>query len=168
MHDDLCGSDYFPIFLNNIASGVEEPSEKWKLNKADWPSFKALCELEINETILKAKYPIDQFTTILYEIAEKTIPKTSTKTKKKKKPWFNDDCKTSIQKRKQALRQFNTRPMHHNLENFRVFRAKPAAQFETLNENLGNNMFLNLILEHQLKRYGTWSVKFKVRENLLQ
>ena len=124
VHDDLCGSDHFPIFLNNIAPGVEEPSEKWKLNKADWPSFKALCESEINETILKAKDPIDNFTTILYKIAEKTIPKTSTKTKKKKKPWFNDDCKTSIQKRRQALRQFNTRPMHQNLENFRVFRAK--------------------------------------------
>ena len=124
MHDDLCGSDHFPIFLNNIAPGVEEPSEKWKLNKADWPSFKALCESEINETILKAKDPIDNFTTILYKIAEKTIPKTSTKTKKKKKPWFNDDCKTSIQKRRQALRQFNTRPMHQNLENYRVFRAK--------------------------------------------
>ena len=124
MHDDLCGSDHFPIFLNNIASGVEEPSEKWKLNKADWPSFKALCESEINETILKAKDPIDNFTTILYEIAEKTISKTSTKTKEKKKPWFNDDCKTSIQKRRQALRQFNTRPMHQNLENFRVFCAK--------------------------------------------
>ena len=54
VHDDLCGSDHFLIFLNNIASGVEEPSEKWKLNKADWPSFKALCESEINETILKA------------------------------------------------------------------------------------------------------------------
>ena len=86
MHDDLCGSDHFPIFLNNIASVVEEPGEKCKLNKADWPCFKALCESEINETILKAKDPIDNFTTILYEIAEKTIPKTSTKTKKKKKP----------------------------------------------------------------------------------
>ena len=124
VHDDLCGSDHFPIFLNNIAPGVEEPSKKWKLNKADWPSFKALCEPEINETILKAKDPIDNFTTILQKIAEKTIPKTSTKTKKKKKPWFNDDCKTSIQKRRQALRQFNTRPMHQNLENFRVFLAK--------------------------------------------
>ena len=73
MHDDLCGSDQFPIFLNNIAPGVEEPSEKWKLNKADWPSFKALCESEINETILKAKDLIDNFTTILYKFAEKTI-----------------------------------------------------------------------------------------------
>ena len=94
------------------------------MNKADWLSFKALCESEINETILKAKDSIDNFTTILYEIAEKTIPKTSTKTKKKKKPWFNDDFKTPIQKRRQALRQFNARPMHQNLENYRVFRAK--------------------------------------------
>ena len=30
VHDDLCGSDHVPIFLNNIASGVEELSEKWK------------------------------------------------------------------------------------------------------------------------------------------
>ena len=52
MHDDLCGSDHCPIFLNNIASGFEEPTEKWKLNKANWPSFKSLCEPEINETIL--------------------------------------------------------------------------------------------------------------------
>ena len=103
VHDDLCGSDHCPIFLNNIASGVEEPNEKTKLNKADWPSFKALCESKINETISKAKYPIVNFITILYEIAEKTIPKPSKKTKKKKKPWFNDDCKTSIQKRRQAL-----------------------------------------------------------------
>ena len=94
------------------------------MNRADCPSFKALCESEINETILKAKDPIDNFTTILYKIAERTMPKTSTKTKKTIKPWLNDDCKTSIQKRRQALRQFNTRPMHQNLENFRVFRAK--------------------------------------------
>ena len=69
VHDDLCGSDHFPIFLNDIASGVEESNEKWKLNKADWPSFKALCESKINETISKAKDPIDNFTTFLYEIA---------------------------------------------------------------------------------------------------
>ena len=103
MHDGLCGSDHFPIFLNDIASGFEEPSEKWKLNKADWPSLKALCESEKNETILKKKDPIDNFTTILYDIAKKTIPKMPIKTKKKKKPWFNDDCKRSIQKKKTSF-----------------------------------------------------------------
>ena len=124
VHDDLCGSDHFPIFLNNIAPQLEEPITRWKLTKADWPSFKALCETEINDTILQAYDPIDRFTTTLHQLAIKTIPRTSIKSKKKKKPWFNDDCKTSIQKRKQALRQFNARPLHQNLENFRVFRAK--------------------------------------------
>ena len=116
VHDDLCGSDHFPIFLNNIAPQLEEPITRWKLTKADWPSFKALCETEINDTILQADDPIDRFTTSLHQLAIKTIPRTSIKSKKKKKPWFNDDCKTSIQKRKQALQQ--------NLENFHVFRAK--------------------------------------------
>ena len=124
VHDDLCGSDHFPIFLNNIAPQLEEPITRWKLTKADWPSFKALCETEINDTILQADDPIDRFTTTLHQLAIKTIPRTSIKSKKKKKPWFNDDCKTSIHKRKQALRQFNARPLHQNLENFRIFRAK--------------------------------------------
>ena len=116
VHDDLCGSDHFPIFLNNIASQLEEPITRWKLIKADWRSFKAFCETEINNTILQVDDPIDCFTTTLHHIAIKTIPKTSTKSKKMKKPWFNDDCKTSIQKRKQALRQFNARPLHQHLE----------------------------------------------------
>ena len=87
-------------------------------------AFKALCETEIYNAILQADDPIDRFTTTLHQIAIKTIPRTSTKSKKKKKTWFNEDCKTSIQKRKQALRQFNARPLYQNLENFRVFRAK--------------------------------------------
>ena len=85
VHDDLCGSDHFPIFLNNIASQLEEPITRWKLTKADWPSFKTLCETEINNTILQADDHIDRFTITLHQIATKTIPKTSTKSKKKKK-----------------------------------------------------------------------------------
>ena len=85
VHDDLCGSDHFPIFLNNIAPQLEEPITRWKLTKADWPSFKALCETEINDTILQADDPIDRFTTTLHQLAIKTIPRTSMKSKKKKK-----------------------------------------------------------------------------------
>ena len=69
VHDDPCGSDHFPIFLNNIAPQLEEPITRWKLTKADWPSFKALCETEINDTILQADDPIDRFTTTLHQLA---------------------------------------------------------------------------------------------------
>ena len=141
VHDDLCGRDHFPIFLNNIAPQLEEPITRWKLTKADWPSFKALCETEINDTILQADDPIDRFTTTLDQLAVKTIPRTSIKSKKKKKPWFNDDRKTSIQKRKQALRQFNPRPYTKIWKTFVFFVRKPAARFENQNVNPGNNMF---------------------------
>lgn len=124
VHDDLCGSDHFPIFLKNIADDLEEPAAKWKLNKADWQTFKTLCETGIDQTLLETEDSIDRFTNILYEIAKKTIPRTSTNTNKKKKPWFDDDCKTSIRKRKQVLRQFDSRPSKENLNTFRIFRAK--------------------------------------------
>ena len=42
VHDDLCGRDHFPIFLNNIAPQLEQPITRWKLTKAYWPSFKAV------------------------------------------------------------------------------------------------------------------------------
>ena len=93
-------------------SKLEELIARWKLAKADWPSFRALCEMEINNTMLQADDPIYRFITTLHKIS-----KTSTKSKKKKKPWFNDDCKISIQKRKQALQQLNARPSQQNMEN---------------------------------------------------
>ena len=51
-------------------------------------------------------------------IIEETVSKTSTKSKKAKKPWFIDDCINAIKQRKGAVRQFNTRPTNNNLNNY--------------------------------------------------
>ncbi|MCU7801126.1 MAG: hypothetical protein KZQ70_13560, partial [gamma proteobacterium symbiont of Lucinoma myriamae] len=75
-------------------------------------------------TILTCNDPIESFTSILHAIAEESIPKTSTKPKKTRKPWFNDECKVAVKERKGALKQFNNRPTQDNLNNFRIFRAK--------------------------------------------
>lgn len=86
VHDDLCGSDHFPLFLNNIGPDVEEPISRWKLNKADWLKFQSLCEERLIEnTLVCADDPIDLFTSTLLQIAEESIPKTSTKSQKPKK-----------------------------------------------------------------------------------
>ena len=37
---------------------------------------------------------------------------------------FTDDCKTAIKQRKGALRQFNNRQTHDNLNNNHIFHAK--------------------------------------------
>ena len=125
VHDDLCGSDHFPGLLNNIGPDLDEPVSRWKLNKANWAQFQALSTTRLLEdTVRKAADPIESFASILINIAEETVPKTATKSKKAKKPWFTEDCKTAIKHRKGALRQFNNRPTHDNLNNYRIFRAK--------------------------------------------
>ena len=50
--------------------------------------------------------PIALFTAKLNNIAEKNIPKTSTVTKKIDKPWFDENCRNAIEKRKKSLQKF--------------------------------------------------------------
>ena len=86
VHDDFCGSDHFPILLNNIDPDLDEPVSRWKLNKANWAQFQTLCTTRLLEdTVRKADDPIESFASILINIAEETVPKTSTKSKKTKK-----------------------------------------------------------------------------------
>ena len=125
VHDDLCGCDHFPILLNTIGPDIDEPVSRWKLNKANWTHVQTLCTTRLlDDAVRKADDPIKSFASILIHIAEETVQKTSLKSKKAKRPWFIDDCKTAIKQRKGALRQFNNRPTHDNLSNYRIFRAK--------------------------------------------
>jgi len=72
VHDDLCGSDHFPIIIKNNKPAIYPTVTKWKLDKADWATFQYLCEQQ-----LTSKYiiNIDTFTNELITIAEKTISK---------------------------------------------------------------------------------------------
>ena len=115
VHDDLCGSDHFPILIEDIIPSSNNKQQNWKLNKADWNMFKNLCIDTIKEDILiNENEPILKFTNIVLENSEKAIPKTSTNPKKIKKPWFNDACKEAIKQRKKAEKRFNLFPSHTN------------------------------------------------------
>ena len=122
--DDLCGSDHFPIIMKNIGSPLKESTPRWKLNKANWEKFELLCDTRITSNITHNNDPILEFTSILYSIAEECIPKSSCNPKHQPKPWYNDECKEAIKKRKSALRRFKNHPNSENLENVRIFRAK--------------------------------------------
>ena len=65
VHDDLCGSGQFPIFLNNIGPDIDEPISRWKLNKANWTQFLTLCTTRLLEdAVRKADDPIGYFASI--------------------------------------------------------------------------------------------------------
>ena len=124
VHDDLCGSDHFPTILSNDESCLTEPVSRWKFSKANWELFASFC----NEKFVPGEFediddPINKFSSILLDIAEKAIPKTSTSLKRSN-PWFNEDCKESIKERRASVRKFQVNPTSENLENMKIFRAK--------------------------------------------
>ncbi len=126
VHDDLCGSDHFPIILQNSKPGPSERIPNWKLNKADWTLFSRLCSSSLATTTVSCVEvnPIEQFTKNLISIAESTIPKTSAFPKRQPKPWFNEECRAAIKERRKSLNNFKKVPTQDNLSNFRRIRAK--------------------------------------------
>ena len=93
IHEDLCGSDHFPVILTSNAVEEEATPNRWNFKKADWLSFQAQCASELTEeAVMSAEDPAGQFTDLLIQAAGKTIPKTPFSKKKQlsKVPWFNE------------------------------------------------------------------------------
>ena len=123
IHEDQCGSDHYPIFIKTNNHTTEDTIPKWQLKRADWPTFRKLCQTHIDNKILEEPDPITTLTQRLHKIAEETIPKT-TKKHSNHKPWFTKDCKDSVKKRKKALKKFRLNPTTTNLQTYRQARAK--------------------------------------------
>ena len=124
VYADQCGSDHFPVIIESVNNSTNDHNTKWKLSKANWELYYSLCEegLKIDK-FDNSLDPLDDFTSSLLDIANKSIPKTSTNPKKSK-PWYNDECKDAIKQRKQALSKFCRYPTKENLNNVKNFRAK--------------------------------------------
>ena len=89
VHDDLCGSDHFPILLNNIGPALDEPVSRWKLNKANWAQFQTLCTTRVLEdTVRKADDPIESFASILINMGDGRVVRWC---------WVNFQCRGVLQ-----------------------------------------------------------------------
>ena len=122
---DPCGNYHFPILLENDGPPSLERVQRWKLAKANWDQFQHLCSTRLQQSsISDADDPMSLFTSILKDIAEETIPKTSAVPKRFSKPWFSDICKDAIKERNRALQRFKREPTEGNLNAYRIARAK--------------------------------------------
>ena len=77
--------------------------------KVNWDTFTTLYQ----EHLSPEKFKTAEDMSALHDILEKCIPKSSTRSKRRN-PWFNDECKTAISKRKSAFRKFNKNPSREN------------------------------------------------------
>jgi hypothetical protein len=121
---DQHGSDHFPIIISTNKPIHPDKPPRWKLHKADWDEFQALCLDNINPMkYISIEDPVSRFTSDLTSIACKTIPQTSTSSTKLPKPWFNAECCKAVCLRKAALYKFKCRPTHERLQQYRAARA---------------------------------------------
>ncbi len=125
VHNDLCGSDHYPIVISNAINEQVNNLTRWQLTKADWVLFNSLCSSDLTKSPLdQSSNTIENFTTKLLEIAHKTIPKTCGRLAIRKKPWFNNECKSAIINRKEGLGQLLANPTQSNLSNYKILKAK--------------------------------------------
>ena len=107
VNEDLCSSDHYPIFIESNNSIVEERVQHWRLHRADWEAFQQSCRESLTISQFENEEGVDDpialFTSKLHNIADKSIPKTSTAPKKLDKPWFDQGCRKAIDKRKKIL-----------------------------------------------------------------
>ena len=130
VHDDLCGSDHFPTILKATSSSSSELNPKWKFSKADWTKFATLCLENLTPKVLiNTSDPIQSFSDALINIADNTIPKTST-APRVHVPWFNNDCRQARRQRKRAEKCFSIHPTTQNLSSVKISRAKARRTFK--------------------------------------
>ena len=121
MHEDLYGSDHFPVISTSNAVEEDAAPNRRNFKKADWLSFQAQCSSELTE---EGVMSAGQFTDLLIQAADKAIPKTRFLKKPPKIPWFNDSCKKAIKERKKAQQKFFSNLTLSNVQNFKLLRAK--------------------------------------------
>jgi len=124
-HEDTCGSDHFPLVIRPSVALPPERIPAWLFHKADWDQFRQLCLAEIVDADYSSvEDPMELFTTIVDNVAFRTIPKGSPHPKHSPKPWFDEECKQYIKSRSRALNIFRRQPTPANLADFRLWQAR--------------------------------------------
>ena len=107
----------------------------------------------------KTAEDMSAFTSALHDISEECIPKSSTRSKRRY-PWFNDECKTAINKRKSALRKFNKNPSRENHMHSKLARAKARRTIKDAKRTSWRQYVNKLNFRTQIKK--VWNMIRKV------
>lgn len=131
--DDLYGSDHFPIVID---TGTEKTViyslAKWDEKLADWTAFKSILEKDL-DTITEIS--VESLTKYLLGAAEKSIPKTEPKVRKKTVPWWNTDVYNKIKTKKTLFNRYRKHKTPENLLAFKQARACARNAIRQAKEN---------------------------------
>ena len=160
VHNDQCGSDHYPVLITELKPIKANFVPKFKIEKADWTTFKSLCNDKLNNTNRNIK-DIDTFTKVLLGVAEESIPKTRQKLSKPVKVWFNANCKEAVLLRRKTLNIFKKSPTPSNLAKYRQQRAKTRKTIREERRNSWQSYASKLTQDTNTKK--VWDMIYKIQ-----
>ena len=124
VQDEPLGSDHFPVWIEHQDSPVlSRRPQRWNTEEADWTEFQASLELSILTRADASAIPAEDFTAMVLNSADGSIPKTSGRPRRTPVPWWTNECGDAIRARKRAFRKFDRSSTTENLIAFRKARA---------------------------------------------
>jgi len=110
VHDDLCGSDHFPITINIIPEHeIPQREPRFQYDRANWglffqstsiPDVPAFLDTDSIDTT------IDSFCNHIIDAATLSIPISKGRPSRRRVPWWNNECSVACANRKTALRRY--------------------------------------------------------------
>ncbi|GBN40485.1 putative RNA-directed DNA polymerase from transposon X-element, partial [Araneus ventricosus] len=125
---DLCNSDHFPIIVSYADSGsaIQYPP-RYLFQRADWGNFMQLADItESMVSTADITEAVQNVIDCLINAANNTIPKSSPRLRKFRRPWWNEACRDSRKEEKKLWNIFRRYPTTENHVAFK--RAKALAR----------------------------------------
>nr|CAH7746852.1 unnamed protein product [Callosobruchus chinensis] len=121
--DDLNCSDHFPIQIStNIEKRFSSSHQRWLTRKANWENY--VGALSIPPPPEDPIVALSALTNCIQKAASASIPQSSSFTSNKSLPWWNQEVKDFVQKKKSALNIIRPYPTALNMIILKKIRAK--------------------------------------------
>ena len=106
-HNDLCGSDHFPIVISMHNFTDEIIINKFDQSKANWAEFSEYTKnVPSWDNTLDIETILTLFLILIIHAAERAIPFTAGTKIRCPVPWWNEECKKAKKARSRAQRRF--------------------------------------------------------------
>lgn len=147
LHDHLY-SDHLPISIEILHRPNKvnlNTQERWNLQRADWTYYrKSFPHTELKISVDKS---VEAVTNAILKAADKSVPYCKRGTMKRRVPWCNDEVKSAILKKKQALNTFRRSPTIENMINCKRCRVK-ARQIILMSKNNSWGLYISSITQN--------------------
>ncbi|GFS77437.1 putative RNA-directed DNA polymerase from transposon X-element [Trichonephila clavipes] len=122
---DLYNSNHFPVIISHDSdTGGKAFPPTYSYSRADWALFKQLAV--IPDAMVKTESvdtAVQEVTNVLIAAADLSIPKVSSHSNQRYKPWWNTDCQTAYKNQRKLWGIFHRYPTTESLLAFKKAKA---------------------------------------------